>query len=123
MGEKGEWCWALVAFEKGHDGRPHGEEMQGASGSSHVEEGEGGGGRPTTRGWHPTGSDPAMAAPFGAEQGREREADRWGQVAQCCFKLIPFNLNRFKQTLNCSNFNQSKKNLPKLKKFEIKYGV
>jgi hypothetical protein len=37
--------------------------------------------------------------------------------------LIPFNLNRFKQTLNCSNFNQSKKNLPKLKKFEIKYGV
>jgi hypothetical protein len=64
-----------------------------------------------------------MAAPFGAEQGREREADRWGQVAQCCFKLIPFNLNRFKQILNCSNFNQSKKNLPKLKKFEIKYGV
>jgi hypothetical protein len=72
-------------------------------------------------------------APFGAEQGREREADQWDRAAQCQsvrvkwyssrFKSIPFNLNQFKQTSNYSKFNWSKKDHPKLENFEIKYGV
>jgi hypothetical protein len=37
------------------------------------------------------------------------------------FKPLENGLNRFKQTSNCSNFNWSKKDLPELKQFEIKY--
>jgi hypothetical protein len=68
MGEKGERCWALVAFEKGRDGRPRGEEMQGASGSSHVEEEEGGGGDRRQGG----GARPAAARPWRLHSVRNR---------------------------------------------------
>jgi hypothetical protein len=62
--------WAPAAVKKGRGGRLHGEEMEGGSGSSHMEEGEGG----------LTGNK--GVASFCVEQGREREADRWGQAAQ-----------------------------------------
>jgi hypothetical protein len=43
-------------------------------------------------------------------------------AGQTVFEPFQNSLNQFKQTLNRSNFNQSKKELPKLKKFERKYG-
>jgi hypothetical protein len=72
----------------------------------------------------------AWVASFDKEQGsgRGREADRWGRAAQCrshvsqtVFKPFQNSLNRFKQTSNHSNFNQSKKDLSLLKNFQIKY--
>jgi hypothetical protein len=81
-----------------------------------------GGGRRANNGPTTVG---AWVASFDEEQGRGREVDRWGRAAQCwshvgqtVFKPFQNSLNRFKQTSNHSNFNQSKKDFPCSKIFK-----